>query len=271
MGDCKHKSKTKHPAIIDVDTYRKAQEMMTRNLNKPKKVYKHTYLGKGILKDASGYSLVSWISRGKWHYRYNFITDCRVCITAAPVDASLWYIAREKYGIAQDINKLNGVDKTKKQIDELTQKIQQAEKNIAELTDKIDRVEERYIAGKISSVKADSMGAEFRKHIEMENRNIVKFSDQIRQLEAPIDSVEGMTANIETITDNELRHKIIKMVIDHVTITRENRNTANLEVHYNPLFANGDIVKQTFTLITKRGQQKLRLANDWEISLKEVG
>ena len=46
-----------YPAIIDKETFDKAQAQLAQNQLKPKRIYKHVFLGRGIIKDDNGYIL----------------------------------------------------------------------------------------------------------------------------------------------------------------------------------------------------------------------
>jgi len=258
-----------YPPIIDTETYKKAQEQLSKNQIKPKRVYKHIFLGRGIIKDCNGYIMIGKkrATEGSNYYAHSTHSNSGLSIASNPLDASLWFIAKSQYENVQELNKMVGVDRTKKAIEELIQKIEQAEKNVEAIQESIDRVEDRYIRGRISEAKADKMEEEFRRKQELERKNIVKFNDQLRQLEAPVEESEGF-GDIEAIEDAELKHRIVKLVIEYVQIVRTTRNIYNMEVHYTPLFSGTKGTVQTFVLNTTLKHQELSLEDgSWTIQL----
>lgn len=246
-----------YPAIIDADTYRQAQEMLSRNQLKPKRVYKHVFLGRGIIKDCEGYTLCGKKRQGSNYYAHSTHSGSGLTIASTPMDNALWIIAKSQYKNKVEVGKMVDQDNTQKAIEELKQKITVAEARVNEIQDSIDRIEERIIKGRISAEKGDRLEDELVKQRNLEEKNIVKFNDQLRQLEAPVEASGKWSENIDTITDRELQHSIIREVIEDILLVKESKNNYRMEVHYKPFWIGSEGLTQTFHISTRLKNQTL--------------
>lgn len=250
-----------YPAIIDKETYEKAQAQLAKNQLKPKRVYKHVFLGRGILKDYNGFTLCGKKrEKGGNYYAHSTHSNSGLSIAAAPIDKALWIIAKAQYKNKVELEKALGQDDMKERLLEVHGKLEAARAAVAEIQTKLDRIEERYIIGKLSASKADELEAELNKQMLREQKNITKYEDQIRQLEAPIEESIRYIDNIDAIEDPELQHKIILEVIDYVLIVKEQKNHYRMEVNYKPLFSGAGFT-QIFQISTQLYHQSLKTGN----------
>jgi len=250
-----------YPAIIDKETYEKAHEQLAKNQLKPKRVYKHVFLGRGILKDYNGFTLCGKKrERGGNYYAHSTHSDSGLSIAAAPIDKALWIIAKAQYKNKVELENALGQDEMKERLLEVRGKLEAAKAAVAEMQTKLDRIEERYIIGKLSASKADELEAELNKQMMREQKNITKYEDQIRQLEAPIEESIRYIDNIDAIEDPELQHKIILEVIENVLIVKEQKNHYRMEVNYKPLFSGAGFT-QIFQISTQLCHQSLKTGN----------
>lgn len=250
-----------YPAIIDKETYEKAQAQLAKNQLKPKRVYKHVFLGRGILKDYNGFTLCGKKrEKGGNYYAHSTHSNSGLSIAAAPIDKALWIIAKAQYKNKVELEKALGQDDMKERLLEVHGKLEAARAAVAEIQTKLDRIEERYIIGKLSASKADELEAELNKQKLREQKNITKYEDQIRQLEAPIEESVRYIDNIDAIEDPELQHKIILEVIDYVLIVKEQKNHYRMEVNYKPLFSGAGFT-QIFQISTQLYHQSLKTGN----------
>lgn len=250
-----------YPAIIDKETYEKAQAQLAKNQLKPKRVYKHVFLGRGILKDYNGFTLCGKKrEKGGNYYAHSTHSNSGLSIAAAPIDKALWIIAKAQYKNKVELEKALGQDDMKERLLEVHGKLEAARAAVAEIQTKLDRIEERYIIGKLSASKADELEAELNKQMMREQKNITKYEDQIRQLEAPIEESVRYIDNIDAIEDPELQHKIILEVIEYVLIVKEQKNHYRMEVNYKPLFSGAGFT-QIFQISTQLYHQSLKTGN----------
>ena len=250
-----------YPAIIDKETFDKAQAQLAQNQLKPKRIYKHVFLGRGIIKDDNGYILCGKKrEKGGNYYAHSTHSNSGLTIAAAPIDKALWIIAKAQYKNKVELEKALGQDEMKERLLEVQGKLKAAKIAVAEYQKKIDRIEERYILNKLSAAKADELEADLNKQMMREQKNITKYEDQIRQLGMPMEESVKYRDNIDGITDPELQHQIIVEVIDYVSLVKEQKNHYRMEVNYKPLFSGAGFT-QIFQISTQLCHQSLKTGN----------
>ena len=247
--------------VSEILPFDKAQAQLAQNQLKPKRIYKHVFLGRGIIKDDNGYILCGKKrEKGGNYYAHSTHSNSGLTIAAAPIDKALWIIAKAQYKNKVELEKALGQDEMKERLLEVQGKLEAAKVAVAEYQTKLDRIEERYILGKLSAVKADELEADLNKQMMREQKNITKYEDQIRQLGMPLEESVKYRDNIDGITDPELQHQIIVEVIDYVTLIKERKNHYRMEVNYKPLFSGAGFT-QIFQISTQLCHQSLKTGN----------
>ncbi len=250
-----------YPTIINKETFDKAQAQLSQNQLKPKRIYKHVFLGRGIIKDENGYILCGKKrEKGGNYYAHSTHSSSGLTIAAAPIDKAIWIIAKAQYKNKIELEKELGQDEMKERLLEVQGKLEAAKVAVAEYQTKIDRIEERYVFGKLSTTKADELEAELNKQMIREQKNITKYEDQIRQLGMPMEESVKYRDNIDGITDPELQHQIIVEVIDYINLVKVQRNQYRMEVNYKPLFSGAGFT-QIFQISTQLCHQSLKTGN----------
>jgi site-specific DNA recombinase len=260
-----------YPAIITEDLFNRAHAQIDINMFKPKRIYKYTFLGRSIFFDLDGYMFMckKKITDKFTYYQNQPQSSYKICFAAIATDRALWFLAKSRYELIAEINKMVGVeeDSRNKDIMIIKTKLKVSMNNISNIQDKIDRLEERYIEGKISEEKTNSMESNFKKEISIENKNVIKYNEQIRQLESCTKELNEYD-DLDSIDNIDLQYDIVKKVIDKVIVEKVKLHVVKWTVEYKPLFSNDKAsITQTF-LLNAKDRILYTEDNSWRLELK---
>ena len=223
-----------YPPIITEELYRKAHESLERNQKKPKTITKHIFLGKGLIKDEYGYTMLGKVrgkrnemEQSKGYYAHSVHSGSTLTIASQKLDELIWLVASSEY---QNLIDLGETEKKEEQR-LLEERLARIENDIVQEKEILEKIEKRFILGKITEDLADSLGFQHKGIIRTLESTRLTIIEQLGQL----NTIKPLQTTTD-ITDPELKRNIILQVIDHIQITKLGRYSYRLIFHFsNPL------------------------------------
>ena len=166
-----------HPQIISRELYDKVQDMCAH-----KQSYATTNnpaLLKGIIYDMESGYLMS--SNFKWNQYYSKrYGHCTIRMDCA--DMFCYGVAKEWYNIIHVVQKKKYDDIKKSKIQQNERIIKTMTEKLTNMQDRIDRIEERYIEGKLSKEKADTLEKKTFDEIQIARKRIDELTNVNKEL-----------------------------------------------------------------------------------------
>ena len=218
----------KYPPIIDEETWRKTQLLISSKFNKPKSNHKNIYYGKSIIRLMNtGKIMVCHIT----NKCYKTFEDVKASINMNAIDSLIWKTARELQILTLGQKRNNDVYNYKKEIAENEKKIRNIRKLLETIRTRRKRAFSLYIDGKV----ADDIYNEEIKKIELDEntweKEIANLQSEIQRYimksnesgEKPIITQQRLMS----LSDKE-RKELIDELIEEVQLTKNNDDSFDI-------------------------------------------
>lgn len=230
-----------YPAIIDKETFDKAQEIKKGRFKRNKTYHKHCYYCEGIIKDMRDHVLTGFA--GTTMYR-NIEYPLQISINV--IDSIAWTLAKMNkisggFGSENERGKI-----LKKLVDEigvLEDKIRVANEKINGFTKQRDMVEIRLIKGKISEETAESLEKEIEDDLLKTKKLVGNLETELRLKNKDFWKFKGkdnIVEELDNINDDSVRYKIIHEEIKEIKVERISDKYVKLHVMY--MFDNSYVI-----------------------------
>lgn len=226
---------TKYPQLIPIETYEKAQTKLRQSKTQPRHranqsviSYAHGLLRVRAEGGRKGYYTMQ-VRRSDASY---FDPETKMTINAEMVDnllftALCYYI---KYFARVDVSKTTAEMTAK--ATEYAVMARTASERATDAQKAIDRLEERYILGKLSEQKAESLRESLEAEWQTHTRTAEDATARLAQTIAEIERVKsGENIDMFDLSD-QARAEEIRKYIDHVDVEREKNSWYRLTVKY---------------------------------------
>lgn len=215
-----------HPAIITREMFDAAQKKSVSKISYMK--YQHDEpLLKGIIRDKKT-GLILSSNKANDQYYSKRIGQCTIKIHIA--DAVAWGVVQEWYNQTYFLKRESLESDISKLIERQDSIITNMKAKLTEYQDKIDRIEERYIEGKISKEKADSLENKVFNEIQNYKKTLNEATSEKERLSRRLEDTRSYRQDIQNASRQE-KINIIKDIVSVIYVTRISRFVVRLEFH----------------------------------------
>lgn len=234
-----------YPRIISDEVFDKAHSI---SFNKAHYTYKkqqeHIYYSKGLIYTDKNLPLLCKVSQAVY-----FAKDKSMYVSINMVDAILLFFAKPLYNVYLTSNMIKAKNEYTHEIILLKDKIEICENNIKEHElSKEDIDDAVYVYKTMTKEKGQIRKDKIDELINIENNNIIKYTERKEALEHLIKDSENDINLIKDIEDDETKYDIVHRVIEKAIITKIRLNVYNIRIK--PLLSN-DIIEAEFNVIKK--------------------
>ena len=213
-----------YPALVTKEMVDKVKAISQKNVIEPKKKYSTYYFGKAILRCPDcGKIMMAVKARNFYHCTK---CGCKTTININMVDSALWAVAAPLYTAKMANNAEGQKEAYEAQIELLGNKIVVAQKDIDGMRSRAEKIEYKaYVEGTMNEAKAVSFTTEINKKIEVKEKEIVKFRNQMQEYQNLLlqytGEYEGTIINdVASVTDEKVRYDIVHQMISWASIER---------------------------------------------------
>jgi len=217
------RSKYQYPPIISKETFNKARQIASQNINMPKHQDNNDWLLLGLL----------YLNKNNRLFLKNAISQQYKCVfededgvahyyvmTTNQIEPIIWDITK-RYNM---FNFNDNYEEVKEQLTDniktLSQKIKTGNRKIEEYKEQIDRIDRRIIEGKLSEAKGDKMLEEINNNINTIKESISKWMFDIEKLSEDISKYNNSIPTLEdyNLYTTQQKKELIKSTITKITL-----------------------------------------------------
>lgn len=217
----------RYPRIIDDAVFFRVQDLLSSRKKLPKTEHKNIYYCKGLLKDKiSGYVLRAAPAVASYCYHSDRSDPIQYKSISVPInlfDSFIWHLTKEFTKGNSTINTQKYKTELKNKLSTLQKKIETGKERIKELSEREERIQARIISGKMKESMGDAMLEGIYSAQNETRDNIVTWEKEYNKLFVLKVKYAGRLVevnNVDEITDDSERYKLIHEVIKEVLIEK---------------------------------------------------